>query len=76
MALPVILAKIGMPRAGSENEIVVGDFAIGELHTFAISIDPNYLAENNFGVRLFAQNGAHRCRDLRRRQRRRRDLIK
>jgi hypothetical protein len=73
--LPFVMAEVRVPRAGGEHQIVVGDFAVLELHQPALLVDARHLAQDHALVAGAAQDGADRRGDLRRRQAGGRDLI-
>ena len=75
-SFPFRVSKIGMPRAGRENEIIVIEIAIDHLHFPGVHVDGFHFGEDYLHVFAFAQNRAHRGGDVGRRKRRRRDLIK
>jgi hypothetical protein len=75
-ALPVVVAEIGVPRAGRDDEMVVSHFAVLDRHGPLLLVDAQDLAQQDALVGRAAQDGADRLRDLRRREARGRDLVK
>ena len=49
--LPFVMSEIGMPRAGREDEIIVGDFPIADVDGLRRDIDRFHFRQNHFRVR-------------------------
>ena len=75
VALPCLMAEIGMRRAARDDQVVISDFAVTQDHLVRGRIDRFGLAENHFDVRLPPQDTSNRARDVTRIQRRGRDLV-
>jgi len=76
IGLPVAVSEIGVPRAGSENQIVVRDLgAVGERHLFLVAIDGHDVTHQRAHVVPLVDEVADRPGDLGRRQRRGRHLV-
>ena len=74
--LPLRMSKIRMPRASSDNQVIVIHFAIGHFHFFRIHVDRLNFREDHLHIFAFAQDRAHRRGNVRRGKGRGRDLIK
>ncbi len=74
--LPIIVAEIGMARARSHNQVVVGHFSIRQLHHFERQIEVLYFRHQYFDIPPAAQNPANRRRNFSRRQSGGRHLVK
>jgi hypothetical protein len=74
-ALPLVVAEIGVSRAGGQHQHVVGDFAVLQLHDAALAVDAAHPAQDHPHVCCLAQDGADGLGDLRRRQTGRGHLI-
>ncbi len=73
---PLILAEIGVARAGGEHQRVVADRAsVSELHLLCGGIHPGDGGEQRGDLLVLSDQMADRPRDLGGRQRRRRDLV-
>ena len=74
--LPFVMAEIGMPRAGGENERVIGQrVAVIEQHALARGVDAGHRGEQRRDLLAVAQQIADRPGDLGGCQRGGRDLI-
>ena len=72
---PLVMTEIGVPRAGRDDQIVVGNAPLPDQHIARLGINGGHAAEQDGGVALAPQDAADRLRDVRRREARRRDLI-
>ena len=74
--LPFVVAKVGVPRPGGDDEKVVGDFAVAGHDLFPVHVDALRFGENDLGIFLRADDVAQRLGDVRRRKRGRGHLVK
>ena len=72
---PLIVAEIGVGRAGSQHEIVVGNVDGVGVHDALAGVDAANLRHQHGGILLLAQDVADRPGDVGRRQRRGRHLV-
>ena len=72
---PIVVAEIGMRRAGGEHEIVVRQIEFRRVDAVRRDVDGGHLRHDHADVFLAADDGADRPRDIARRQRRGRHLI-
>ena len=72
---PLVMAEIGVARAGRDHELVIGQAAVADQHRTAVEIDAADRAEHDIGVRLPSQNAADRPGDVGRRQSRGCNLV-
>ena len=73
--LPVLVAEIGVARAGREHEVVVAEAAVFQHELVRRDVDRHGLREQHAGVGLAAQDGADRVRDVGGREPGSRDLV-
>jgi hypothetical protein len=69
------VTEVVVHGAGREQQVVVGHAAGGRVEAARGEIDAVHLGQHHARVRLVAQNGADRLRDVRGRERRARDLV-
>ncbi len=74
-AFPVVVTEVGMPRAGRDDELVVGNTAVLDQDDAPLLVDAVHLAQHDAHVGRVAQDGADRRSDLGRRQAGRRHLV-
>ena len=72
---PFVMAEIGMPGSGRENEKIVIDLDIGCFNFPGIDIDRLHFGQDHFHIFTFAQDAPDGRRDVGRRKRGRRDLV-
>jgi hypothetical protein len=51
---PFLVAKICMPRAGCDDEVIVGKFQVGKLYHSSLQIEIHDFAHQDFNVRAAA----------------------
>ena len=65
---PVVMAEIGVPRTGSDNEIVIRNFAFAGDDEAALKIDIEHPIHEHGRILLFGEDAPDRRGDLRRRE--------
>src|SRR5271165_1312457 len=66
--LPLVMAKVSVRRAGSDDEVVVWKFESMHLDDAPLQVEAQHFAEQDFHVVMLVENLADGRRYLRRRQ--------
>ena len=72
---PLVVAEIGVGRAGGDDQVVVADLAVGQHDAPGRRIDRDGLAQDDLHVLLVPEDPADRRRDVARVERGGRDLV-
>ena len=73
--LPIVVAKVGVARSRSYDEVVVGEVIAVEMHLALGDVNSDGFAQQYFNIAKVPENLADRSSDLSRRQSRGRHLI-
>ncbi len=72
---PFVMAEIGVPGAGRDDQVVVVDLAAIGHHRLLLGVDAGHLGELNAAIPVAAQNAADRRGDVGGRKAGRRHLV-
>jgi hypothetical protein len=72
---PFIVPKVAVPRAGRDDEVVVGNTEVAHNHLAPVEVDVGHGAEQDANIRLIAKEAADWSGDVGRGESSGRDLI-